>query len=115
MDTIHIRRLRLRTTIGVAAWERKTQQDIQLDITIHHDQHKAGGSDDIRDTVDYKAVRDEVVELVEASAFQLLEALAQAVAACVLARPGVTAVDVTIDKPLALRFADSVAVTIHRP
>lgn len=114
MDTIHIRGLRLRTTIGVAQWERKARQDLIINITIHGDQRKAGKSDDLADTVDYKAIRDGLVAFIEASSFQLLETLANAIAEQVLAADGVEAVDVTIDKPGALRFADSVAVSIHR-
>lgn len=115
MDTIHIRDLRLRTTIGVAEWERKARQDLIINVAMHCDQRKAGQSDELADTVDYKAIRDDLVAFVEASEFQLLEALAQAIADHVLAAPGVEAVDITIDKPGALRFADSVAVSIHRP
>lgn len=113
-DRIHIRGLRLRTRIGVADWEKKDRQDIVIELTLHSDQRKAAASDAIADTVDYKAVRDDVVAFVESSQHELLEALAHNVADRVLAFDGVTAVDVTIDKPLALRFADSVAVSIHR-
>ncbi len=113
-DRIHIRGLRLRTRIGVADWEKKDRQDIVIDMTIHSDQRPAAASDAIADTVDYKGVRDDVVAFVEFSQHELLEALAQDVADRVLAHDGVQAVDVTIDKPLALRFADSVAVSIHR-
>lgn len=113
-DRIHIRGLRLRTRIGVADWEKKDRQDIVIGMTIHSDQRPAAASDAIADTVDYKAVRDEVVTYVEGSKHELLEALAQDVADRVLAHDGVQAVDVTIDKPLALRFTDSVAVHIHR-
>ena len=115
MDTIHIRGLRLRARIGVADWEKKARQDLVIGLVLHTDQRKAGQSDDIADTVDYKAIRDDVVAYVESTPHELLESLAQHLADRILAVAGVEAVDVTIDKPLALRFADSVAVQIHRP
>ncbi len=114
-DKIYIRDLRLRTRIGVADWEKKARQDVVINLTIHHDQRLAAGSDDIKDTVNYKEIRDDVVAFVEETQHDLLEALSEEIATMVLAKKGVQAVDVTIDKPLALRFADSVAVSIHRP
>jgi FolB domain-containing protein len=113
-DKIHIRNLRLRTRIGVADWEKKAKQDLVLDIVLHHDQRAAAASDDVADTVDYKRIRDDIVAFLEDSEHELLEALAENVAARLLADARVHAVDVTVDKPGALRHADSVAVQIHR-
>lgn len=113
-DLIHIRGLRLRTKIGVADWEKEARQDVVLHLVLHHDQRVAAASDDIADTLDYKAIRDDIVAFVEAGEHELLEALAENVAGRLLKDPRVLAVDVTIDKPGALRHADSVAVEIHR-
>lgn len=113
-DIVFIEDLRVQTVIGVFEWEREIRQTVSIDLEMAFDIGKAAASDDIADTVDYKALRDDIVEMVEASTFQLLEALAQTVADHVLAA-GAQAVQVTIDKPLALRFADSVAVSIRRP
>jgi len=64
--------------------------------------------------VDYKSVKQTVLGHVEASEFYLVEKLADSVADICLADPRVKKVDVTIDKPGALRFARSVAVAITR-
>jgi FolB domain-containing protein len=80
---------------------------------MHTDLSRAGRSDDLRDTVDYKAVKKAIMQAVEASEFQLVERLADRVAEIVLSH-GVDRVDVTVDKPGALRFARSVAVEITR-
>ncbi len=114
-DKIYITDLHLRTHIGVAAWEQKARQDVVINITIHHDQSKAAASDDVADTIDYRGIRDELVTYADESNHALLESFAQTVADTVLKRPGVIAVDVKVAKPGALRFADSVAVEIHRP
>ncbi len=114
-DKIHITGLHLRTHIGVAAWEQKARQDVLVDIVIHHDQAKAAASDDVADTVDYRGIRDELVHYADESNHALLESFAQYIADTVLKREGVIAVDVKVAKPGALRFADSVAVEIHRP
>ncbi len=114
-DQIHINGLHLRTYIGVATWEQKARQDIVVDIIIHHDQRKAAASDDVADTIDYRSIRDELVAYTEDSHHDLLESFAQHIADVVLARPDAIAVDVRVAKPGALRYADSVAVSIHRP
>ncbi len=112
-DRIHIRDLLVRCIIGVFDHERTEKQDIVLNITMHTDLSRAGRSDDLRDTIDYKAVKKDVLHAVESSEFQLVERLAERVAEIVLGH-GVSRVDVTVDKPGALRFARSVAVEITR-
>jgi D-erythro-7,8-dihydroneopterin triphosphate epimerase len=114
LDLIHIRDLRLRARIGVNDWEKKALQDVIVNVTLHHDQRDAAAHDDIHRTVDYKGVRDRIVAFVEDSRFELLEALSERIAAIALEDGRVQAVDVTVDKPRALRYADSVAVQIHR-
>ena len=59
----------------------------------------AAQSDRIADTVDYSTVSKRVIERVERSSYQLLESLAEAVAACVLQDAGVQTVRVRIEKP----------------
>lgn len=115
MDKIYIRDLRLRTIIGTFPEERTEKQDIVLNITLHCDLSRAGQSDDIADTVDYKAVKKSVIKLVEGSQFLLIERLASEIADCCLGYNGVEGVKITLDKPGALRFARSVAVEIERP
>ena len=114
MDQIHINDLRLRCVIGVYPEERREKQDITLNITLFADLRAAGSSDDLRDTVDYKAVKQAVRALVEGSNFLLVEKLAAEVARVCLQTPRVERARVRLDKPGALRFARSVAVEIER-
>lgn len=113
-DQIHIVNLRLRGMIGVADWEKKARQDIVINLTIRHNQSAAGQSDDVADTVDYRAIRDRIVAYVESTPHELLESLAQHLATMVLEDPRVHGVTVRVEKPGALRFADSVAIEIDR-
>lgn len=114
-DRIHIRRMRLRCVIGDYPEERADKQEVVVDLTLHADLRTAGASDRLEDTVDYAAVEAEVAEMVQASDFNLMEALAERIAEICLSRPGVEAVTVRVDKPGALRFAGSVGVEIFRP
>ena len=113
-DRIHIRDLCARCIVGVNPEERVKPQDVVIQLTLHADCRRAGQSDDIHDTVDYKALKDHVLGMVEGSSFFLLERLAERIAEICLAHAGVVRAEVTVDKPGALRFARSVAVQIVR-
>ena len=114
MDHVFIRDLALRCIIGVGQDERREKQDVLINIAIGADLKRAGTSDRFEDAIDYRAVKKEIVRMVESSGYYLIEALAEAIAAVCLEHAGVTEVRVQVDKPSALRFARSVAVEITR-
>lgn len=114
LDRIHIRDLLLRCVVGVRDRERHDRQNVNLNITLHADLATACRTDELAETVDYAAIKKRVIELVQRSSFHLLEALAEAVANVCLEDPRVRLVDVTIEKPGALRFARTAAVQITR-
>ncbi len=114
LDRIHIRDLRVRCIVGTNPDERVNKQDVVVNITLYADLRKAGLSDDIADTVDYKAVKKQVLATVEGSSFLLIERLAEAIAGVCLAQAGVRRVRVLVEKPAALRFARTVGVEIVR-
>lgn len=113
-DRIHIRDLKISCIIGINPEERVKKQDVVINLSLHADLSKAAGSDKIEDTVDYKKMKKSILSCVEASDCFLLERLAERVAEIALEPPLVKRVDVTIDKPGALRFARSVAVELTR-
>ena len=112
MAKIRITNLRLRTIIGTHDWEREVQQDVVINIILDYDASKAITSDDLRQTVDYKALTKQIIKEVEASQFFLLEKLCGRILAIVKAHPAVSGAVVRVDKPQALRFADSVSVEL---
>jgi dihydroneopterin aldolase/D-erythro-7,8-dihydroneopterin triphosphate epimerase len=114
MDRIHIDGLLLRCIIGTNEWEREKKQDVLIDIVLHADVLRAGHTDDLADTVNYRSIAKQVIDQVEASRYHLVEALAEHVARLCLADPRVAKVEVDVQKPGALRFARSVGVTIVR-
>jgi len=114
-DRILIRDLALRCVIGVFPEERRAPQDVVINIALETDTRAAARSDSLADAVDYKSLKKEIVALVEQNSFQLLETLADRIAALCTARPGVRRATVTVDKPGALRYARSVAIEVVRP
>ncbi|MBF0622604.1 MAG: dihydroneopterin aldolase [Magnetococcales bacterium] len=114
IDRIFIKDLRLRCIIGIREWERKTLQNVVINLTLSVDLAKAGQSDDIDDTVNYKTLCKRIISMTEASHFFLVEALAEKIAQIALEDERIHAVEVQVEKPGALRFADSVGVIIER-
>jgi FolB domain-containing protein len=113
-DEILIRDLRFRCIVGVNEEERHTTQDVVANIVLYTDLRRAGRTDDLADTVDYKALKRSVLEMAERSQFYLVEALAQSIADICLKEDRVHRVTVTVEKPTALRFARTVGVKITR-
>lgn len=114
MDRIRICDLLVRCILGINESERREKQDVLINLTIYTDMRKAGKSDRIEDSVDYRALKKRVLAMVETSQYFLEEALADAVAELCLGEPRVLQVEVRVEKPNALRFARSVAVEITR-
>ena len=112
MATIRITNLKLRTIIGTNDWEREHTQDVVINVKINFDASKASQSDNIKDTIDYKAMTKRITQETEPSAFFLLEKLAKCILSIVMENPLVKEAVVRVDKPLALHFADSVSVEL---
>lgn len=113
-DIVFIRDLRIPALVGIFEWERRIRQEIRLDIEMGFDISRAAASDDIQDTLDYKAVAQRVREYVEASDFGLVEALAENIARIILDEFPVTSVRLVLNKTGAVRGARDVGVIIER-
>ena len=114
LDKIRINDLQLSCIIGVNDWERTQKQDVIINITLYADLNKPCQTDNLADSVDYKKIKKEIIAMVENSSFNLIERLADEIAKICLAYHLVKAVQVSIEKPGALRFAKSVGVEIFR-
>ncbi len=114
MDKIHIRDLKVQCIVGINPHERVETQDICINISMDCDYRAACLSDSLEDTVNYKTLKDELVDFVKESEFFLIEKLAEEIASRCLARERVSRVVVSVDKPGALTGARSVAVEIER-
>lgn len=114
MDIVYIRDLRIETVIGIFQWEREARQTVSLDLEMAFDIGPAARSDDIRDALDYKAISKRLIAFIEGSQFQLIEALADAVATIVREEFAVSWLRLRISKPGALRGAQDVGLVIER-
>lgn len=114
MDRILIRDLVTRCIVGINDEERREKQDVVINIVMWADLSDAGKSDRLEDSVDYRAMKKRILGEVEKSSYHLIEALAERVSEICLDDARVTQVQVTVEKPGALRFARSVGVEITR-
>jgi FolB domain-containing protein len=114
MDKVIIKDLLARGIIGINDWERIKPQEILINITIFTDLEKAGQSDDIVDCVNYRTVAKKAIAHAESSQRFTVEALAGDIAQICLEEPLAQKVRVRVEKPNAVRFAQSVGVEIER-
>ena len=113
-DTILIRDLKVRGIIGLNEWEREKEQDILINITLHIDCRAAGASDSVDDALNYRTLTKAVIAYAESSQHFLVEALAHNIARICVVDNGAELAEVRVEKPGALRFADSVGVEVRR-
>ncbi len=114
MDIVFIHDLQIDTVIGIYDWERKIRQTISFDIEMATDISKAAKSDNIDDTLSYKTVAKRLIDFVENSEFELVEALAEEICRIVREEFDVPWVKLTLHKPGAVRGSKSVGVIIER-
>jgi FolB domain-containing protein len=113
-DVIFVRDLRLRGIVGINDWEREKRQDIVVNLELHGDFCRAGESDAIDDALNYRTLAKDVITYVEGSSHFLVEKLATELARLCVVEHGAERVRVRVEKPGALRFADSVGVELER-
>jgi 7,8-dihydroneopterin aldolase/epimerase/oxygenase len=115
-DRIELLGLRAHGRHGVYPAERERGQDFVVDVTLELDLAAAAAGDDVADTVHYGELAGRLVAVVTGEPVNLIETLADRLAAVCLADRRVAAATVTVHKPqapLGHEFAD-VAVTLRR-
>jgi len=110
---IRIKNLRLRTLIGFNPDEREKPQDVIVNARLWCELAEAAATDDVSRGVNYKRITKAMIAHVEGNRFLLLERLTQELLTLVLDFNGVLEAEIEVDKPHALRFADSVSVCLR--
>jgi dihydroneopterin aldolase len=115
-DRVTIEGLRAFGYHGVLPHEKERGQWFVLDVAARLDLSDAGRTDDLAATVDYGVLAREVRRIVESERYDLIEALAERVAAAVLERPAVQSATVRVAKPSPPMDVEvsSVSVEIER-
>lgn len=116
MARIRVKDLRLRTYIGIKEEEINNKQDVLINLTILYPAVDAVQVNDIEHALNYRTITKAIIAHVEGNRFALLERLSQEILDLVMAHQAVRYAEVEVDKPHALRFAESVSITLagHR-
>ena len=116
MARIRVKDLRLRTYIGIKEEEINNKQDVLINLTILYPAVDAVEVNDIEHALNYRTITKAIIAHVEGNRFALLERLTQEILDLVMTHQAVRYAEVEVDKPHALRFAESVSITLaaHR-
>ncbi len=98
MDEIFIEGIRLRPRIGITARERARRPLCSVDLVIQYDLTRAARSDDLSETLDYEAIRNDVLRRAGEREYHLLETLADRIAISIARHSGVKQTTVTVRK-----------------
>lgn len=97
-DRILLRGMAFSGRHGLTDQERASPQPLEVDLELHLDLQRAGVDDDLAKTLDYGRAFEICREVVEATSFKLLEAIAEGIAQEILRAVPVTEVGVRVRK-----------------
>jgi 7,8-dihydroneopterin aldolase/epimerase/oxygenase len=111
---VFVRDLVLEATIGVHRHEKRQRQPIRINVDLTVCEGKGAIEDRLADVVDYERLVDGIRALVASGHVNLVETLAERIAAQCLEDTRVLAVRVRVEKLAAVPDAASVGVEIER-
>ncbi|MHA7111440.1 dihydroneopterin aldolase [Sunxiuqinia elliptica] len=110
MAQIRVKNLLLRTFIGFNPEELVNKQDViinlEIEVSVPNEAIEADEPDGI---YDYKVITKQVIAYVQEGRFKLLEVLTKNLLEMIMKDDRVRWAKVEVDKPHALRFAESVS------
>ena len=114
MAKIRVKNLLVRTYIGFNPEELVNKQDVIINLEIETDiPDSALEADEPIGIFDYKTITKKIIALVQDGRFKLLEVLTKNILDLILADEKVKWARVEVDKPHALRFAESVSMEME--
>jgi len=114
VDIIFLHGIEANCVVGVWEWEKQITQKIIVDIDVSADIAASAATDELEDTLNYKALAESVIDMLEKSRFQLIETMAEEVAKLVMKDFSVTWTKVRINKGGAVKNVRNVGVEVQR-
>lgn len=111
--TVKIKDLLLRAYIGIKEEEINNQQDVVINVRLTYDATDAINRNEISAALNYRTITKQIIAHVDGNRFALLERLTHEVLSIVMEHQAVTWAWVEIDKPHALRYSDSVSISLE--
>ncbi|MFO7530020.1 MAG: dihydroneopterin triphosphate 2'-epimerase [Marinobacter sp.] len=110
---VRIKNLLLRAYIGIKEEEINNQQDVVINVELTYDASDAIHQNEIEAALNYRTITKQIIAHVDGTRFALLERLTHEVLSIVMEHETVQWAQVEIDKPHALRYAESVSVCLE--
>lgn len=114
MDIVFIEGLQVQTTIGYYEWEKKIKQLLVFDVEMGTDIRAAANNDELAETLNYAEISEAISTFANLDVVDLLETLAERLAAHLMNEFGITWIKLKISKPTAVKEAAAVGVIIER-
>ncbi len=114
MDIIHLKNIRIKTKIGVWAWEKLVSQNISLDLEFAVDTSVSSRSDKLSDTKDYSQVVCEIESFIQNSSLQLVESLAVQLSEKLMEKFSLQWIKLKINKIGIIPNVTEIGITIER-
>ncbi len=114
MDKVFIKGLHIQTTIGFFQWEKAIKQTLVIDVAMAWDTAKAAVNDELAKTLDYAEISTAIETFANNNPVDLLETLAERMAAFLMTQYHIPWLQLKIAKPGAVHNADTVGVEIER-
>lgn len=111
MNQLEITALRVKTRIGVYAWEQRILQELLIDVTIPL---TTSAKDDLSKTVDYQKLCQEITGFVESQSFYLIETVAECLLDLIQTKFDVTHLSLRVSKPHAIPNAKNISILMSR-
>lgn len=99
MDWIRLKNITFYAHHGYYEAERELGQKFEVDIEVNCNLEPATHSDDLKTTIDYRAVYQIARETFENYKFKLIESVAERIAGKILKLPGILKVIIRVRKP----------------
>jgi dihydroneopterin aldolase len=114
MDKVFIKGLHIQTTIGFFQWEKEIKQTLVIDVAMAWDTASAAENDELAKTLDYAEISIAIETFANENPVDLLETLAERMAAFLMSEFHIPWLKLTIGKPGAVHNASTVGVEIER-
>jgi dihydroneopterin aldolase len=111
---IFLKNFETRVSLGIHDFEKQARQRVIVNVDLYLDADGKVEHDHIDETVDYDFVRREIINLADASHFNLQETFCERILAICLARPGIVAARVSSEKLDVYPDCESVGFEIFR-
>ena len=111
---IKIKNLKLKTILGVHAWEENINREIIINAEVETNNLSSLSSDDIKDTIDYDILSLKIKNLISSKRFKLVEKMAAEIMREIRKETRISRCKLEIDKVGVIAVLDSFSVTLEQ-